>query len=110
MLFQRSGANYCVKIKDGPHVCRQKPSVDVLFRSVAKYAGGNAVGAILTGMGEDGAEGLLEMKKQGAHTVAQNEASCVVYGMPKAAVDLKAAERVVTLQQVPAEMIRFAQA
>ncbi len=83
--------------------------MDVLFKSVAKYAGANAVGAILTGMGDDGAEGLLKMKQQGAHTVAQDEASCVVYGMPKAAVDLRAAERVVTLKQVPAEMIRFAQ-
>lgn len=110
MLFQRSGANYYVKIKDGPKVCRQKPSVDVLFKSVAKYAGANAVGAILTGMGEDGAEGLLAMRRQGAHTLAQDEASCVVYGMPKAAVDLKAAERVVTLQNMPAGMIRFAQA
>ncbi len=110
ILFQRSGANYYVKIKDGPKVCRQKPSVDVLFRSVAKYAGGNAVGAILTGMGEDGAQGLLEMRQHGAHTLAQDEASCVVYGMPKAAVDLKAAERVVTLQNVPAGMIQFAQA
>ena len=109
MLLQRSGANYHVQIKDGPMVCRQKPSVDVLFRSVAKYAGANAVGAILTGMGDDGAQGLLEMKNNGAKTIAQDEASCVVYGMPKSAAEIGAAQKIVTLQNVPAEMIKLAQ-
>jgi two-component system chemotaxis response regulator CheB len=110
MLLRRSGANYYVQIKDGPMVCRQKPSVDVLFKSVAKYAGSNAVGAILTGMGDDGAQGLLEMKNHGAKTIAQDEASCVVYGMPKCAAELGAVQKVVTLQKVPAEMIRLVQA
>jgi two-component system chemotaxis response regulator CheB len=109
MLLQRSGANYYVKIKDGPRVCRQKPSVDILFNSVAKYAGSNAVGAILTGMGEDGAGGLLNMKVQGAHTVGQDESSCVVYGMPKAAVDCGAVEKIVTLKDVAKTIIDFAQ-
>lgn len=109
MLLQRSGANYFVKIKDGPRVCRQKPSVDVLFNSVAKYAGSNAVGAILTGMGEDGATGLLNMRQQGAHTVAQDEASCVVYGMPKAALDGGAVEKTLNLKDVAKTMIAFAQ-
>lgn len=109
MLLQRSGATYYVKIKDGPRVCRQKPSVDVLFNSVAKYAGSNAVGAILTGMGDDGAGGLLNMKGQGGHTVGQDEASCVVYGMPKAAIDCGAVEKVVTLKDVAKTIIDFAQ-
>ena len=86
MTLQRSGASYFVSVRQGPRVCRQIPSVEVLFDSVAKYAGANAVGAILTGMGDDGAKGLLNMRKSGAHTIAQNEASCVVFGMPTAAV------------------------
>ncbi len=108
MLLQRSGANYYVQIKDGPQVCRQKPSVEVLFNSVAKIAGSNAVGAILTGMGEDGAKGLLNMRQQGAHTVAQDEASCVVYGMPKAAVDAGGVEKVASLNRIAEAMVRFA--
>ena len=86
MLLRRSGARYYVQVKDGPQVGRHRPSVDVLFRSVARYAGRNAVGAILTGMGADGARGMLEMHQAGAITIAQDEASCVVYGMPKEAV------------------------
>ena len=109
MLMQRSGANYFVIVKDGPPVCRQKPSVEVLFNSVAKYAGANAVGAILTGMGSDGAEGLLNMKNQGAHTIAQDEASCVVYGMPKEAADMGAAERIISLKNIAQTMINYAQ-
>lgn len=109
MLLQRSGAKYYVKIKDGPRVCRQKPSVEVLFNSVAKYAGSNAVGAILTGMGEDGAGGLLNMMGQGGHTVGQDESSCVVYGMPKAAIDCGAVEKVVTLKDVAKTIIDFVQ-
>lgn len=85
MLIKRSGARYYVQLKDGPLVSRHRPSVDVLFRSAARYAGANAVGAILTGMGSDGAEGLLEMRQAGAATLGQDEDSCVVYGMPREA-------------------------
>jgi two-component system chemotaxis response regulator CheB len=109
MLLQRSGANYYVTIKDGPPVCRQKPSVEVMFDSVAKFAGANAVGAILTGMGNDGASGLLKMRENGAHTVAQDEASSVVFGMPKEAIECGAAEKVVPLSEVAQNMIMFAQ-
>lgn len=106
LLVQRSGARYSARIKDGPPVHHQRPSVDVLFGSVAHAAGGNAVGVILTGMGADGAQGLLEMRDAGAHTLAQDEASCVVFGMPKAAIDLEAAERVVPLDGMAAAVIR----
>jgi two-component system chemotaxis response regulator CheB len=109
MLLQRSGANYYVTVKDGPAVCRQKPSVEVLFRSVAKYAGSNAVGAILTGMGNDGADGLLSMRQSGAHTIAQDEASSVVFGMPKEAIENGAAEKVVPLSHIAQTLIMFAQ-
>lgn len=108
MLLQRSGASYYVTIKDGPMVCHQKPSVEVLFNSVAKYAGANAVGAILTGMGDDGADGLLAMRKAGARTVGQDEASCVVYGMPKAAFDKGGVEKVVPLDRVTQTMLDLA--
>jgi two-component system chemotaxis response regulator CheB len=97
MVLARSGGTYLVKIKDGPRVHYQRPSVDVLFHSVAQTAGGNAVGAILTGMGADGAKGLLDMRVNGAHTLAQDEASCVVFGMPKEAIKMGAAEEVVHL-------------
>ncbi len=107
MVLRRSGARYFVQIKDGPQVFHQKPSVEVLFKSVAKYAGANAIGAILTGMGADGAEGLLEMRNQGAHTVVQDEASCIVFGMPKEAIKLGAAEKVVPLNEVARSMIDF---
>lgn len=100
MLLKRSGARYYVEIKDGPLVSRHKPSVDVLFRSAARYAGKNAVGVILTGMGDDGAKGLLEMKESGAFTIAQNEETCVVYGMPREAVALGGAMKVVALDKV----------
>ncbi len=105
MLLQRSGANYYVTIKDGPPVCHQKPSVEVLFNSVAKYAGANAVGAILTGMGNDGARGLLNMRENGAFTIAQDEASSIVFGMPKEAIACGAAQKVVPLWQVTKTMI-----
>jgi len=105
MLLSRSGANYFVKVKSGPLVHHQRPAVDVLFKSVARYAGGNAAGVILTGMGKDGAEGLLEMRTLGAKTIAQNEASCVVYGMPKAAVELGAADRILSLDDIPAAIL-----
>ncbi len=85
-LLKRSGSRYYVEIKDGPLVSRHRPSVDVLFRSTARYAGKNAIGVIMTGMGDDGAQGLLEMKTAGSYTVAQDEASCVVFGMPGEAI------------------------
>ncbi|MBN1362383.1 MAG: chemotaxis response regulator protein-glutamate methylesterase [Sedimentisphaerales bacterium] len=109
MILQRSGANYYVSLKDGPPVCRQKPSVEVLFNSVAKYAGPNAVGAILTGMGDDGATGLLNMRRAGAHTIAQDEQSCVVFGMPKEAIARGGAEQVTSLDRIAATLIAFAQ-
>jgi two-component system chemotaxis response regulator CheB len=101
MVLQRSGGNYVVRIKDGPRVHYQRPSVDVLFHSVARQAGRNAVGAILTGMGADGAKGLLAMRESGAYTLAQDEASCVVFGMPKEAIKLGAADEVLPLARVP---------
>ena len=109
MLLQRSGANYYVSVKDGPPVCRQKPSVELMFNSVAKYAGANAVGAILTGMGHDGAGGLLNMRESGAHTIAQDEASSVVFGMPKEAIERNAVEKIVPLSDIAQTMINLTQ-
>jgi len=100
MLLKRSGARYYVEIKDGPLVCRHRPSVDVLFRSAARYAGRNAVGVILTGMGDDGARGMLEMKQAGAATIAQDEATCVVFGMPKEAIKMGGVDKVLPLHAV----------
>ncbi|MCK5148879.1 chemotaxis response regulator protein-glutamate methylesterase [bacterium] len=100
LLIKRSGANYYVEVREGPLVNRHRPSVDVLFRSAARYAGKNAIGIIMTGMGDDGAKGMLEMKNAGARTIAQDESSCVVFGMPKEAIALGAAERIVTLSQI----------
>jgi two-component system chemotaxis response regulator CheB len=105
MLLRRSGAQYYVEIKSGPRIHHQRPAVDVLFRSTAKYAGSNAVGVILTGMGADGAQGLLEMKQAGARTIAQDEKSCVVFGMPKEAIKLGAADKVVSLEHVAREVL-----
>jgi two-component system chemotaxis response regulator CheB len=110
MLLQRSGARYHVAVKDGPLVSRHRPSVDVLFRSAAQYAASNAVGIIMTGMGDDGAKGLLEMKKAGAYTIAQDEESCVVFGMPKEAIALGAAEKIIPLDRLAAEILRARQA
>ncbi|MBN9451381.1 MAG: chemotaxis response regulator protein-glutamate methylesterase [Bosea sp.] len=110
MLLQRSGTQYRVAIKDGPQVSRHRPSVDVLFRSAAQYAGANALGLIMTGMGDDGARGLLEMRKAGACTLAQDEESCVVFGMPKEAIELGAAQRIVRLARVPHEIMAWLQA
>ncbi|MCM2254094.1 MAG: chemotaxis response regulator protein-glutamate methylesterase [Vicinamibacteria bacterium] len=107
-LLVRSGALYAVQVKDGPLVSRHRPSVDVLFRSAAAAAGHNAVGAILTGMGDDGAEGLLEMKRAGAATVAQDEASCVVFGMPREAIERGAVDHVVPLPLVAPTLLRLA--
>jgi len=97
LLLKRSGARYYVDIKDGPLVCRHRPSVDVLFRSAARYAGPNAVGVIMTGMGDDGARGMLEMTQAGAFTIAQDEATCVVFGMPKEAIRLNGVSKVLPL-------------
>jgi two-component system chemotaxis response regulator CheB len=105
-LLKRSGARYCVEVKDGPLVCRHRPSVDVLFRSTARYAGKNAIGVIMTGMGDDGARGMLEMKEQGAYTIAQDEGSCVVFGMPKEAIKLQAVDRVAPLEQIAGILLR----
>jgi len=108
MLLQRSGARYYVDIKDGPLVCRHRPSVDVLFRSAARYAGQNAVGVIMTGMGDDGANGLREMKEAGAVTIAQDEESCVVFGMPNEAIKRNAVDRVLPLGSLAGTLLRNA--
>ncbi len=105
MLLRRSGAQYHVEVVDGPLVNRHRPSVDVLFRSAAKCAGANALGVIMTGMGDDGAAGLQEMHNCGARTLAQDEASCVVYGMPKEAIRLGAVDRVLPLSDIPSEIV-----
>jgi two-component system chemotaxis response regulator CheB len=99
-MINRNGAQYVVRVVDGPLVARHRPSVDVLFRSVAQAAGANAVGVIMTGMGDDGADGLLEMKKAGAATIAQDEQTCVVFGMPKVAIDRGAVDEVLPLQRI----------
>jgi two-component system chemotaxis response regulator CheB len=106
MLLRRTGAQYFVEVVDGPLVNRHRPSVDVLFRSAARAAGANALGVIMTGMGDDGAVGLLEMLKAGARTVAQDEASCVVYGMPKEAVKKGAVEKSVPLNAIYREILQ----
>lgn len=100
MVLRRNGAQYQVEVVDGPLVNRHRPSVDVLFRSVARGAGANALGVLMTGMGDDGAAGLLEMRQAGARTIAQDEASCVVFGMPKEAIRRGAAERVLPLPSI----------
>jgi two-component system chemotaxis response regulator CheB len=106
LLLKRSGARYYVEVKDGPLVSRHRPSVDVLFRSAARYAGPNAVGVIMTGMGDDGARGLLEMKEAGAVTLAQDEETCVVFGMPKKAIELGAVDRVLPLSALAGAVLR----
>lgn len=105
LMVRRSGTNYIAEISDGPPVNRHKPSVDVLFRSVAQQAGRNGVGVLLTGMGDDGARGLLEMKESGASTIAQSEGSCVVYGMPKEAIRRGAADQVLDLSRIPGAIL-----
>lgn len=107
LVLRRNGAQYAVDVVDGPPVNRHRPSVDVLFRSAAKAAGANALGIIMTGMGDDGAAGLLEMRQAGARTLAQDERSCVVYGMPKEAVRRGAVERSVPLEAVAREILQF---
>jgi two-component system chemotaxis response regulator CheB len=105
MLLTRSGAQYQVEVRDGPPVSRHRPSVDVLFRSTARAAGSNALGIIMTGMGDDGARGLKEMREAGARTLAQDEDSCVVFGMPKEALKLGAAQCVLPLCDIPAAIL-----
>jgi len=100
LLLKRSGARYYVEVKDGPLVCRHRPSVDVLFRSAARYAGQNAVGVIMTGMGDDGARGMSEMRQAGAYTIAQDEATCIVFGMPKEAIKLNGVSKVLPLESI----------
>ncbi|HEX5580710.1 MAG TPA: chemotaxis response regulator protein-glutamate methylesterase [Gemmatimonadaceae bacterium] len=106
MVLQRSGARHVARIKDGPPVHHQRPAVDVLFQSVARGAGRNAVGVLLTGMGADGAKGLLAMREAGAHTIAQDEHTCVVFGMPKEAIKLGAAAEILPLPDVAAAILR----
>jgi len=108
MLVHRNGAHYAVEINDGPLVSRHRPSVDVLFRSVARSVGQNAVGVIMTGMGSDGAQGLLEMRNAGARTIAQDEATCVVFGMPKEAIALGAAEKTLPLDRIAGSAVELA--
>ena len=100
VILRRSGENYYTELSDGELVCRQRPSADVLFRSAARYAGPNAIGVIMTGMGDDDARGMLEMRERGAWTIAQNEETCAVYGMPKQAVALGAVDKVLPLDQI----------
>jgi two-component system chemotaxis response regulator CheB len=107
LMLRRGGAYYYAEVIDGPLVNRHRPSVDVLFRSVAKCAGRNAIGIIMTGMGDDGARGLLEMRHAGAATVAQDEASCVVFGMPKEAIKLDAADRIMPLGQIAQSLVQW---
>jgi len=108
LLVERDGARYICRLSDGPAVNRHRPSVDVMFRSVAQKVGPNAIGVILTGMGDDGARGMKEMLEAGAHTVAQDEASSVVWGMPGSAVKLGAAERVDSLTHIPQVILELA--
>jgi two-component system chemotaxis response regulator CheB len=107
MQLVRNGSRYTVKIVEGPHVSRHRPSVDVLFRSTAQAAGRNALGMLLTGMGDDGARGLLEMRQMGSPTVAQDEESSVVFGMPKEAIQRGAAGRVLPLSRMATEIVNF---
>ena len=104
-LLKRSGARYYVEVRDGPLVSRHRPSVDVLFRSAARYAGPNAIGVIMTGMGDDGARGTLEMKRSGALTIAQDEHSCVVFGMPREAIEIGGVDRILPLTSIPAAIL-----
>lgn len=110
MVVRKSSGRLHIELSSGPRVCYQRPSVDVLFHSVAEAQGSNAVGVLLTGMGSDGANGLLQMKNAGASTIAQDEATCVVYGMPREAVRLGAAEGPVPLHRISAAILSVAAA
>jgi two-component system, chemotaxis family, protein-glutamate methylesterase/glutaminase len=105
LLLKRNNSSYSVELKDGPLVCRHKPSVDVLFRSAARYGGKNVIGVILTGMGDDGARGMEEMKKAGSYNIAQDEESCVVFGMPKEAIARGSVDKVLPLDKIAREAI-----
>lgn len=107
MTLVRNGARYSVRINQDPPVNRHRPSVDVMFDSVAQYAGANTIGVILTGMGGDGAKGMLAMKQAGAYTIAQDEASCVVFGMPKEAIKLGGVDKVLPLSEIPAAIVAY---
>ena len=109
MVLDRSGAVYLVRLRGGPMVHYQRPAVDPLFESVARHAGVNAVGAILTGMGSDGADGLLAMRRAGARTIAQDEQTCVVFGMPREAIKVGAVEEVLPLSQIAPAVLRLLQ-
>jgi two-component system chemotaxis response regulator CheB len=106
ILLKRSGARYYVELRDGPLVSRHRPSVDVLYRSAARYGGRNVVGVIMTGMGDDGAKGMLEMKQAGAFNFAQDEATSIVFGMPAEAIKLSAVDRILPLCQIAGEVVR----
>ncbi|PLX88198.1 MAG: chemotaxis response regulator protein-glutamate methylesterase [Desulfuromonas sp.] len=106
LLLKRSGTRYYVEVKDGPLVCRHRPSVDVLFRSASRYAGQNTIGVIMTGMGDDGARGMLELKEAGALNFAQDEASCVVFGMPKEAIKFGGVDHVLPLEQLAPAVLK----
>ena len=107
MVLTKSGADYLVRIKDGPLVHYQKPAVDVLFQSVAKTAGANAIGVILTGMGADGAKGLLAMRESGSLTISQDEATSLVFGMPKEAIALGAASEILPLNNIAGRVLKY---
>jgi two-component system chemotaxis response regulator CheB len=109
MLLQQSGGRYWVRIKDGPAVNHHRPSVDVLFQSVARSAGSSAIGVLLTGMGNDGAKGLLAMHEMGAYTLAQDEQTCVVFGMPREAIRLEAVDNVMPIQHIPRAIVSYLQ-
>jgi two-component system chemotaxis response regulator CheB len=106
VLLKRSGARYYVTLKDGPMVCRHRPSVDVLFRSAARYVGKNAIGIIMTGMGDDGARGMFEMKEAGAYTIAQDKKSSVVFGMPQEAIKKGGVDHVLSLEAIAGDVIK----
>ncbi len=108
MLLKRSGARYFVEVRDGPLVSRHRPSVDVLFRSTARYAGKNAIGIIMTGMGDDGAKGMKEMKEAGAYTISQDEATSVVFGMPAEAIKLGGVDKILPLQMIAGDALHHA--
>ena len=106
MLLKRSGARYYVEVKTGPLVSRHRPSVDVLFRSGARDGGANVVAAIMTGMGDDGAKGMKELHEVGAYTIAQDETTCVVFGMPQEAIKLGGVDKIMPLQNIAGEIVR----
>jgi two-component system chemotaxis response regulator CheB len=108
ILLKRSGANYFVEVKSGPLVSRHRPSVDVLFKSAAQYGGKNVIGVIMTGMGKDGSEGMKMLHDQGAKTIAQDESSCVVFGMPKEAIELNAVDYILSLDKIPQKILELA--